>query len=106
MPTGNDAKSYLALVSAVDGKQKISEALMRTAKRMLGADPIPLSAWPTGFVIAFHSDEPAQATVDRLKRELGQWFRIAVMELGPDAADSSILEDHQRWLALLKARLI
>jgi hypothetical protein len=94
-------KKYLALVSAIDGKAKISETLMRTAKRMLGPVRSPLAAWPTGFLIAFQSDEPALATADRMQRELGQWFRVAVMELGADLADTSVVPQHRDWIAAL-----
>lgn len=91
-------KTYLALVTAGDGKAKIPPALMRTAKRMLGPKQTPVSAWPTGFLTAFRSDEPAQATADRLVREVGSDFRVAVLELGRDTAHASVNPEHVNWI--------
>jgi hypothetical protein len=92
-------RTYLALISAGDGKTPISETLMRTAKRMLGPRQTPVAAWPTGFLTAFRSEEPAQLTADRLVREIDQRFRVAVLELGPDTAHASVLKDHADWIA-------
>lgn len=92
-------KTYLALVTAGDGKAPISEALMRTAKRMLGPKQTPVAAWPTGFITAFRSDEPALATTERLAREVGPYFRVAILEMGADMAQSSVVGNHADWIA-------
>lgn len=98
-------KTYLALVTAGDGKAKIPPALMRAAKRMLGPKQTAVAAWPTGFISAFRSDESAQATTDRLVREMGLAWRIAVLELGPDIAQSTVIASHANWIADLQRQV-